>query len=74
MAFTPDGSRVIAVSADGGAYLWDAASGEAVSVLRGHAGWAWALSVGPAGQTLVSGGDDGMIRLWGIPAEQVQRP
>jgi WD40 repeat protein len=35
-------------------------------VLRGHEAAVWGLSVSPRGETLVSGDDDGVIRLWGV--------
>jgi WD40 repeat protein len=36
VAFSPDGSRIVTASADKTARVWDAATGEALIVLRGH--------------------------------------
>ncbi len=46
--------------------LWDAASGKLVREINGHTGPVFALAFSPDGQTLVSGGWDGTIRMWDV--------
>ncbi len=36
-AFSPDGTRIVTASSEGAAQLWDAASGQNVAALQGHA-------------------------------------
>jgi eukaryotic-like serine/threonine-protein kinase len=64
--WSPDSSRLAAASADGGVYLWDAASGRQLTVLRGHADEAWAIAFAPDGATLCSGSHDQTARMWGL--------
>lgn len=59
--FTPDGSRLITVSEDKTARIWDTASGESLRVLRppigmGPEGMLYAAAISPDGQTLAVGG------------------
>jgi WD40 repeat protein len=44
--------------------LWDAATGEELVRLPGHADYVFALAFSPDGQTLVSSSGDGTLRLW----------
>jgi WD40 repeat protein len=69
LAFLPDG-RLASASADGTARLWSvpadhAAKAPAPAVLRGHKGPVHAVSVLPGGRAVVTGGEDGTVRLWG---------
>jgi WD40 repeat protein len=66
VAFSPDSSRVAAVSADGTAQLWDAATGRSALMLRGHEEQVWALAFAPDGRSLVTGSWDGTARVWGV--------
>jgi WD40 repeat protein len=43
---------------------WDAATGEEVARLRGHADPVFSLAFSPDSKTLVSGSGDGTLRLW----------
>jgi WD40 repeat protein len=68
-AFSPDGTLVAAVGADGTAQVWNVAtqeeSGAAVNVGR-----AQALALGPGGRTLATAGADGRVRLWDVATQQ----
>jgi WD40 repeat protein len=73
VAFSPDSTRVAAVSADGSAQLWDADSGRPALMLRGHADEAWAVAFAPDGRSLVTGSWDRTARLWGVSPGEIAR-
>jgi WD40 repeat protein len=50
--------------------VWDAHSGKCVRTLTGHPGGASALTWGPKGQMLISGGRDGKVRWWEVQSGQ----
>jgi WD40 repeat protein len=61
--FSADGQRVASVSWDGSLKVWDTDSGD-VAFQLGHPGRAFAVAFVPGSQTLVTGCDDGAVRLW----------
>jgi WD40 repeat protein len=67
VAFSPDGSRIAATSADGLVQLWDTDTGRPVSVLRGHRDETWGLAFLLDGRPLATTSWDGTLRLWGVP-------
>lgn len=87
LAFTPDGARLASASSDGSARLWALPSAADLqasktpddvklvdpTVLSGHKGAVQTLSVTPDGQVLVTGGDDGTVRLWNVADGQASR-
>jgi WD40 repeat protein len=62
--FSPDGRRVVTAGDADAAYVWDAATGERVSTLRGHRGRVTYVSFSPDGRRLVTAGADATARLW----------
>jgi WD40 repeat protein len=69
LAFSVDGSLIVA----GGQYapdigVWDAGSGKAITVLKGHTGPITSLAFSPEGVRLISGSADQTIRVWTVPA------
>jgi WD40 repeat protein len=65
LAFNPINRDILAsCSMDATARIWDLNARRTVIVLRGHAGPVNALAFTPDGRRLVTGGQDGVLRLW----------
>jgi len=47
--------------------IWDLITGKAITTLNGHTSSIDSISISPDGQTLVSGGEDRAIQIWGVP-------
>ena len=62
MQFSPEGDRIISASFDGTIKVWDAATGQEILTLEGHAGPV--LSMAFDGQRIISGGKDNTVRIW----------
>jgi len=54
----------IPIGYDATIYVYDLASQDWMATLRGHRGIVYSAAVSEDGQWVVSGGDDGIIRLW----------
>ncbi|MEU5539209.1 hypothetical protein [Streptomyces sp. NPDC020362] len=70
-AFSADGHRLAAGSADGKILLWDVSGAGAPTVLTGHSSAVPAVAFGRHGNTLATGGNDFTIRLWDTRLERV---
>ena len=81
LSASPGGLRIVSASEDGTARIWtvgksDGAGGgvktgmkpveEAPLVLIGHKGAVRGMSLSTDARTIVTGGDDGTVRLWGV--------
>ena len=53
-------------SADSTICLWDTTSGQLVHTLTGHDGAVWTVDFSADGRLLVSGSEDGSLRLWDV--------
>lgn len=61
-----DDSRILTSSGDMSCGLWDIESGQQTIAFQGHTGDVMSLSVGPDGNTFVSGACDATSKLWDI--------
>lgn len=74
LAFSPDGKRLASADYDGTIRTWDATSGRAIQVLRGHACEATGVAFSPDGKTLASCGRDHTVRLWNVESGKELQP
>ncbi len=66
VSFAPGGGRFAACSASGQVTVWEAASLTPVCKLKGHQQSAMTLAWHPKRLELVTGGQDGVVRIWNI--------
>ncbi len=73
LVFAPDSSIISTAHQTGNVYLWDTESADLIFVLkRGHQGAARSVAFDPMARFLASGGEDGVINLWGDPSRVPQ--
>jgi hypothetical protein len=63
-AFSPDGARIVAASADQTAKVWDARTGTQLLELKGHTGAVSSAGFSPDGARIVTGSYDQMAKVW----------
>lgn len=64
--WAPDGSKVVTASEDGTARIWDAHTGERVSLLKGHAHWIHSVQFFSDGSKVVTASGDGTAKVWDV--------
>jgi tRNA A-37 threonylcarbamoyl transferase component Bud32 len=67
VAYSPDGRRLLTVSWDGTAIVWDAATGKKVLILRTQRGTDESMTAGafsPDGRRLATGTVFGVVKVW----------
>jgi WD40 repeat protein len=64
LAFSPDSRLLLSCGPANDAFLWDAATGKQLHVLRGHTGAVIAAAFSPDGKRALTGGADRTARLW----------
>jgi len=69
-AWSPDGRRIASGCWDGRGRVWDAASGELLATLAGHAGPVIGVCFGADGQSIYTASHDGSVREWAVPARR----
>jgi len=74
LATSRDGTLVAAADLDGVARVWDIASGEPVGMPMRHVGAIRFVVFHPAARHLFTGGQDGHVRRWEIPAVPMDGP
>ncbi len=71
--FSPDGSRLVTVGADGTAIIWNPRTGELLHTLTGHKDSLQGVSFSNDGSLVATSGWDGTLRLWdAATGEQVR--
>jgi WD40 repeat protein len=63
-AFSGDGKRVVTASKDNTARIWDAESGDKITVLKGHANWVLSAEYSGDGKRVVTASRDKTARIW----------
>jgi WD40 repeat protein len=68
VAFSADGTGLAACSASGQVSIWQVPTWQPIGDLRGHERSALTLAWHPSRSELATGGQDGVVRLWGLDA------
>lgn len=67
VAFSTDGTRVAASSADGTVLVWDATNGALLTTLGATGDSAvWSVAFNPDGTLLATASKDGIVRIWAV--------
>jgi WD40 repeat protein/serine/threonine protein kinase len=65
VAFTPDGKQIVSSGGgDGTVKVWDVTVGHELTQLSGHQSSVSGIAFSPDGGRLVSGSQDGMVKIW----------
>jgi WD40 repeat protein len=64
LAFAPDSQILVSGDEHGTVTLWDLSKQREPKDFSAHQGWVKGLAVSSDGRTLVTAGNDGMIRVW----------
>ncbi|QPC83986.1 WD40 repeat domain-containing protein [Phototrophicus methaneseepsis] len=71
VTFSPDDTQVYGGDTNGDLHVWDIETSEEVLSRPAHEGAIYALDVQPNGGGIISGGEDGVIRLWDVALDEL---
>ncbi len=66
IAFSPDGTKIAGAMGDRTVRIWDAATGRALRVIRGHTDLVMDVAFSPDGTQLASASYDKTVRVWDL--------
>ena len=64
MAYSPDGSRIVTVSDEGTARIWNAHTGHEAGGLSDDARWVSSVAYSPDGSRIATGSRSEVVRIW----------
>jgi WD40 repeat protein/serine/threonine protein kinase len=71
VTYSPDGRWIAGAGADRRVYLWDAATGTLNETVFEHPDILTTIAFNSDGTQLVTGGEDGIVRLWSVPENEL---
>jgi hypothetical protein len=68
ICYSPDGSRILTACWSGKSRLWDAATGRPLTEWLDGGGFGRTAGFDATGTRIVTGSDNGIVRIWDVPA------
>ena len=72
--FASDSRRLVTASYDRTARIWDAQTGQTLTLLRGHSAFVNGATFSPDGQRVATASGDGTVRIWDAQTGELVRP
>jgi WD40 repeat protein len=72
LAFVGTSPNILTCSGDGTARLWNSDTGAAVRTFGGGSDYLYAVTASPDGGLIVTGGEDGEVRLYEKDGKQIR--